>query len=95
MKNIFNFPQHYKNVKAFHSKYERFLMPTFLVAGFVFDYIVFANIEISLNFIFLMVKCYRLNFIDVCWKSAKAISLIQFFKKVNKTFRLIRLNLVY
>ncbi len=55
MKNIFNFPQHYKNVKAFHSKYERFLMPTFLVAGFVFDYIVFANIEISLNFIFLMV----------------------------------------
>ncbi len=55
MKNIFNLPNHYHRVKTFHSRYERFLMPTFLLLGFFSDYIVFANIEISTVLIFLSI----------------------------------------
>ncbi len=54
MKNIFNLHRHYHKVKAFHSKYERFLMPAFLVLGSLVDYITFVNVSISTSLFFLL-----------------------------------------
>ena len=44
----------YQRIKAFYKKYERFLMPSMLVGGFLVDYITFASIQISITFILLL-----------------------------------------
>src|SRR5688572_15503541 len=53
MKRILNIKSHYQQAKAFYFKYERILMPTTLVIGFLVDYITFSSIQIEITFTIL------------------------------------------
>jgi hypothetical protein len=46
--------KYYQQVKEFHGRHEKLLIPTVLVLGFLFDYFTFANVEIWLSFGFLV-----------------------------------------
>lgn len=55
MKHLFAFAHHYQRVKSFHSRYERWLMPLALVAGFLIDYFTFTNVRINITLILLSI----------------------------------------
>jgi len=46
---------HYQRAKSFYEKYERLMMPSTLVVGFLVDYVTFTNIQISITFALLLV----------------------------------------
>ncbi|OJI07729.1 hypothetical protein BK004_00470 [bacterium CG10_46_32] len=47
------FRSHYQRAKALYQRYERYLMPLMLVAGFFTDYITFINIQVSTSLMVL------------------------------------------
>ncbi len=67
MKKLFNIKSHYQRVKEFYLRYERILMPTTLVVGFLIDYVTFANIKIeftfTLLFIYWLISGFTITFI--------------------------------
>ncbi len=48
------FGHYYQQAKKLHRRYEKLLIPTVLVLGFLFDYFAFANVEIWISFGFLV-----------------------------------------
>lgn len=75
---------HFQKVKAFYNRFERWLMPVTLAAGFVADYITFVNIQINTALLLLVIY----------WLvAALAISFVHLYDagKLPEKFRYVRL----
>ncbi len=69
---------HFQWVKNFYAKYERWMMSATLVAGFLFDFIAFVNIDLVFKFTILVIY----------WVSAGvAIAFMQFYDAKQSRFR--------